>query len=316
MDIDNLKRDYDYNLKVDEQYISTLPDLQNGPSSNIKGSHVGIEHVGIHNFKLPLSIKTKSGEELLLETSVTGTVSLEAEKKGINMSRILRSFYEYKDDKFTMSKLEEVLESYKEKLGAFDAHIYMDFSYPVIMQSLRSNLEGYKFYNVTLEGNLDKKGKFKKYIHLDFVYSSTCPCSTELSLHAMKYRNTYATPHSQRSIARITVQFDDIIWIEDIIDAAREALKTEVQILVKREDEQSFAELNSANVKFVEDAVRLVYEQLNKNDKILDFKVICTHMESLHPSDAIAVISKGIDNGLTADFTRADLHDMILKSMM
>ena len=36
---------------------------------------------------------TRDDGDLVLETSVTGTVSLEAEKKGINMSRIMRSFY-------------------------------------------------------------------------------------------------------------------------------------------------------------------------------------------------------------------------------
>jgi GTP cyclohydrolase FolE2 len=35
--------------------------------------------------------------DLTLETSVTGTVSLEAEKKGINMSRIMRTFYKHAD---------------------------------------------------------------------------------------------------------------------------------------------------------------------------------------------------------------------------
>ena len=49
----NLKREYQ-DFEVTEEYIETLPDLQNGPSSLIKGANVSIEHVGIHNFKLPL----------------------------------------------------------------------------------------------------------------------------------------------------------------------------------------------------------------------------------------------------------------------
>ena len=47
-------RDYDTGLIADEQYIATLPDLQNGPESLIKGAHVAIPHVGIHNFRLPI----------------------------------------------------------------------------------------------------------------------------------------------------------------------------------------------------------------------------------------------------------------------
>lgn len=311
----NLKREYQQ-VSITPEYISTLPDLQNGPSSLIKGANVSIEHVGIHNFKLPLTIPTKDGKEVVVEASITGTVSLEANKKGINMSRIMRNFYEYSNKTVTLDTLEEILHAYKEKLGSFDAHIFMSFSYPMLIQSLRSELKGYQFYKTTLEVNLDKNNNIKRYIHLDFVYSSTCPCSTELSLHAMENRNVLATPHSQRSIARVTVQFDEQIWIEDLIDMCRNALKTEVQVLVKRETEQAFAELNGAYLKFVEDAVRLVYEQLIKDERILDFKVICVHCESLHAHDAIAVITKNIENGLQATFSQSEIHDIVLNSIM
>ena len=53
-------------------------------------------------------------KQLNLETSVTGSVSLEAHKKGINMSRIMRSFYDHKDDLFSIDNIKDVLESYKE----------------------------------------------------------------------------------------------------------------------------------------------------------------------------------------------------------
>ena len=314
MEIKDLKREYDANLIADEKYIATLPDLQNGPSSLIKGANVPIEHVGIHNFKLPLKYRLKSGDDAILETSITGTVSLEANKKGINMSRIIRSFYSFKDDIFSITKLGEILKEYREKLESFDARICLNFSIPATLKSLRSNLSGCQFYNVCLEGILTKEGIFKKYIHLDFVYSSTCPCSTELSLHAMENRGVLATPHSQRSIARITIRFEDFIWIEDIIEYCRNALKTETQVMVKREDEQAYAELNGANVKFVEDASRLVYEQLIKDERIIDFRIICNHMESLHSHNAISVITKGIENGLDENIDYAIITDMMIRN--
>ena len=46
-------RHYDAEYKPTQDDIKTFPDLQNGPSSLIQGSHVGIQQVGIHNFKLP-----------------------------------------------------------------------------------------------------------------------------------------------------------------------------------------------------------------------------------------------------------------------
>ena len=91
-------------------------------------------------------------------------------------------------------------------------------------------------------------------MHFDFVYSSACPCSYELAEHARKYRNKVTVSHSQRSVARLSIAFKDMIWIEDLKEICETALKTETQVIVKREDEMAFAELNGSYLKFVEDA--------------------------------------------------------------
>jgi GTP cyclohydrolase I len=296
-----LDRIYDKDFKVTEEYKCSLGDLQNGASSNIQGSHTKIQQVGIHNFRLPLNFRTKDGGQITLETSVTGTVSLEAEKKGINMSRIMRSFYEYKDKTFSIDILEDILNTYKSKLGSYDAHIILNFSFPIIQKSLRSGMEGYQYYNVSLEANHKKDGTLKKFIHFDFVYSSACPCSFELAMQAMEERNKAVVSHSQRSKTRITIEFDGMVWIEDLRDMCVEALKTETQVMVKREDEQAFGELNGSYLKFVEDAARLIHEQLDPHPQIKDFKIICSHLESLHSHDAISVLVKGIEGGLTPE---------------
>ena len=282
-------RDYDTTYKPTKDDIKTFPDLQNGPSSLIQGAPVAIQQVGIHNFRLPLKYDKRGGGDIELETKVTGTVSLAAHKKGINMSRIMRSFYKYKDEK-VYDKLDEILMKYKDDLETFDAKIGLHFSYPILQPSLRSDNAGYQYYNCTLEGNIDDKGNFIKFLHFDFVYSSACPCSYELAEHARKYRNKATVSHSQRSVARISIEFDDIVWIEDLQEMCANALKTETQVVVKREDEMAFAELNGSYLKFVEDAARLLYKQLIKDDRVKDFRVICSHQESLHSHDAVSVI--------------------------
>ena len=283
-------RKYDSEYFPTKKDIETFPDLQNGPSSLIQGSPVEIQQVGIHNFRLPLRYKTRDNGDIELETKVTGTVSLEAHKKGINMSRIMRSFYEFKNDTFSIDKLETVLSAYKDKLKSFDSKIALKFSYPIIQKSLRSENEGYQYYDVTLEGDLNKQGELKKIIHFDFVYSSACPCSYELAEYARKYRNKATVSHSQRSVTRVSVEFDDMVWIEELQEMCAKALHTETQVVVKREDEMAFAELNGSYLKFVEDAARLLYEQLIKDKRIKDFRVICSHQESLHSHDAVSVM--------------------------
>lgn len=289
-----LSRDYPDGFAVDAAYKDTLPDLQNGPSALIRGANRGIQHVGISNFRLPISYHTRNNGDLTLETSVTGTVSLDADKKGINMSRIMRSFYVHAEKTFSFNVIEAALDDYKSDLESFDARINMRLSFPMKVNSLRSGLSGYQYYDIALE-LVETEGVRRKIMHLDYVYSSTCPCSLELSEHARRERGQLATPHSQRSVARISVEVKNgkCLWFEDLIDMCRRAVPTETQVMVKREDEQAFAELNAANPIFVEDAARLFAEQLQADPRIGDYRVLASHQESLHSHDAVSVLTEG-----------------------
>ncbi|MEM9227550.1 MAG: GTP cyclohydrolase FolE2 [Verrucomicrobiota bacterium] len=302
---------YDNDFRANDAYRDSLPDMQNRDATEIHGANVPIMQVGISNFRLPLTYLSKSCDKLTLETSITGTVSLAADNKGINMSRIMRAFYEYKDRVFNLELLEEILLRYKQEIGSSRARLKLSFNYPMLRQSLRSGLEGYQYYQVSYEGQLDDLNRYRKFIHFDFVYSSACPCSSELSEHARDHREVYAIPHSQRSKARISVEIrsGEDLPLEDLQALCLEALKTETQVMVKREDEQAFAELNGAYVKFVEDAARLIYEQLDSEPRIKDFQVACAHLESLHSHDAVAVINKGLPGGFTGD--ASDFKDLI-----
>ncbi|MGB3243176.1 MAG: GTP cyclohydrolase FolE2 [Sulfitobacter sp.] len=293
-------RTYPEDFRVGANYKATLPDLQNGPSSLIRGSQRQIQHVGISNFRLPIrfhSRDTAAGEggDLTLETSITGSVSLEADKKGINMSRIMRSFYKHAGATFSFEVIEAALDDYKADLESLDARIQMRFSFPMKIESLRSGLSGYQYYDIALE-LVERGGVRQKIVHLDYVYSSTCPCSLELAEHARATRGQLATPHSQRSVARVSVVVDcakNCLWFEDIIEACRRAVPTETQVMVKREDEQAFAELNAANPIFVEDAARLFAEQLEAEPRVGDFRIVASHQESLHSHDAISILTEG-----------------------
>ena len=290
----DLSRVYPDDFRADEDYRASMPDLQNGPSSLIVGARAQIQHVGISNFRLPIRFHTRDGGDITLETSVTGTVSLIGEKKGINMSRIMRSFYAHAERTFSFSVLEAVLQDYKTDHDSIDARLMMRFSFPARVESLRSGLTGWQYYDIALE-LVERDGVRNRIIHLDYVYSSTCPCSLELSEHARQSRGQLATPHSQRSVARISAVENGgrRLWYEDLIDLARAAVPTETQVMVKREDEQAFAELNAANPIFVEDAARSFAERLLADERIGDFRVVASHQESLHSHDAVSILTEG-----------------------
>lgn len=297
--VKDLKNVYDAGFVPSQEYLDSMPDLQN---ANFVG--IPIDFVGIQGMHLPLKIREQNGDVQEVMAEVTGTVSLDASNRGINMSRILRSLYKSKDDVFDINKIEEVLRNYQKDLKTFDAHILMNFKYRIWQHSLRSMKEnadpegGWQYYNITFDCNLDVTGEFKKVMWVDFIYSSACPCSTELSKHAALSRSVFGIPHSQRSVARIGLDMSGLVWIEDVVDCCREALVTETLVFCKREDEQAFAELNGSQPKFVEDAIRYLAEAFNDMEDVDDYKIICSHQESLHNHNAVAVITKGVNGSI------------------
>lgn len=311
--VSELSRTYDKNFTPSEEYLNSLPDLQNSPYAPT----VPIERVGIHGFHMPLKVIQKDGSSQEVQASITGMVSLDADKAGINMSRIIRTAYKSIDDVFSIDRLCEVLSNYRKDLNTLEAHIIMKFRYRMWQNALKSVKEdgtpegGWQYYDITFDVNLDAAGRFRKVMYVDFVYSSACPCSTALAEHAAYARGKYGIPHSQRSVAKVGMEFEDLIWIEDVVETLREALTTETLVFCKRQDEQDFALANGAQPKFVEDAARIIYEALKGMAGVKDFKVVISHLESLHSHDAIAVITKGIPGSLfTTEVSFEDLESL------
>lgn len=285
-------------------FMDTLPDTQNQGAEAIQGAPVAIREVGSANFFLPLQIATGEGSPPVLETRVTGTVSLDAHRKGINMSRIMREFYRFQHRVMDPDKLEDILVAMLEELQTRRARLKLNFRFPLAQNSLRSGLTGWQYYPAAFEGILEKGQPLKRIIHFDFIYSSACPASFELSEHARQERGLRPVPHSQRSKVRLRIvpsAQTPCPTLAHLRDLCVGALHTETQVMVRRADEQAFAELNGLHLKFVEDAVRLLYAALDPHPQISDFLIACSHLESLHSHDAVAILPKGIAGGFRGD---------------
>ena len=277
-------------------YTDDLPDPQVDPV--LPGARVPLKKVGIAPVDLPVRLRSRSGgEDKLLQTEASLYCSLDDPMaKGLNLSRLYLIMHEKIKDQLSLDGMEDALKELAVGQGVKNAYCKLRFKYPMYQEALRTkDKRGHIAYKTELEGQY-RDGEYKWFLTIDYVYSSTCPCSFELAHDARTKRNAAANAHSQRSILKVKVAFDrtngNIVWIEDLVDLCRLNIPTEVQIVVKRRDEQAFAELNGANLLFSEDAVRIVHEALDRwveGKKILDFSIVASHEESLHPWNAIAV---------------------------
>ncbi len=318
-------------FEYDEEYYpadADLPDPQVDPV--LVGARVPIQKAGVGPVELPMLLKRRDGttQEIYAKASLYGSLD-NPQAKGLNFSRFYITMHDaLENNNMSIDALKDILMSMKTKQGCSTAFCKLNFNYRWVQNALRSRdvlpedapeeqvwkiVDGKKisntkkwghiFYECELDGKIDADDKYQFFLTVNYRYSSTCPCSFVLSHTAIRGRGKAANGHSQRSNAKITIEMDpdNFVWIEDVVELARKQIPTEVVIYCKRIDEMAFAELNGSNLLFTEDASRLLYEGLDDwydTGKIKDFSVVTSHQESLHPYNAIAVMYKGIPNGL------------------
>ncbi len=303
--------------------INDLPDVA---SHELHMPQVTLDWVGMADIHQPLLVRDGRTTKQV-QTRVQIYVDLGDElAKGIHMSRLYLILDEHSETRPLTAAglkllLRSVLESHRDL--STRAYVQFDFDYYLRRPALVSDNSGWNSYPVSVKGTLID-GKITLELKIAVQYSSTCPCSAALARQLIQQQFTedfgnsgqvainevvgwlgseqgiVATPHSQRSDARILVQLRDGLDefpITDIIDEIENTLKTPVQTAVKREDEQEFARLNGQNLMFIEDAGRKLKDVLTKDDRLTDFWVRVEHHESLHAHDAVGVFTKGVANG-------------------
>ena len=292
---------------------SKLPDIA---ALELPAHTMPIDWVGMEGIDLPVLI-SENDYKRAHHARVDAQVDLpNPNAKGIHMSR-LHLIIDELDEREALSpqRLAEQLSamiSSHEDCDSTAARIRVAFDLLLWRGALESDdIGGWRAYPVILSAMQSKAGLTVS-AEAHVTYSSTCPCSAALARQLiergfledfadetsisvndaaewLRKKATLATPHSQRSVAKIRVAIENDatdFGLIRLIDRAERTLGTPVQTAVKRIDEQAFAARNGQNLMFVEDAVRRIHNALARDYARVDVDV--THLESLHAHDAVA----------------------------
>jgi len=310
-------------MYTEENTARLMPDVAVHAQPHLAGE---LDWVGMDGIEVPVRFDAGDGDVQRASARVGAFVNLRRpDKRGIHMSRLyLQVEQALSTQTLSAASLQELLR------GFLDSHkdlsdracLSIRFEHLVRRPALRSGNSGWRAYPVSIEASL-VGDQFLLELGTEVVYSSTCPASAALSRQLIQEQFTkdfdatqpidhaavvawlgsekgiVATPHAQRSVARLRVRpaegakFDLI----NLIDRTEQALGTPVQTAVKREDEQAFALANGGNLMFCEDAARRIQKALDADDALSDFHIRVEHQESLHPHDAVAYASKGVEGG-------------------
>ncbi|MDE2308299.1 MAG: GTP cyclohydrolase I FolE2 [Xanthomonadaceae bacterium] len=306
-----------------ENTVRLMPDVATQAQPHLAGA---LDWVGMDGIDVPVRFDAGDGEVQRAGAQVGAFVNLmHPDKRGIHMSRLYLLVDQYLstqalDAASLQALLREFLLSHD---GLADrARISIRFEHLIRRAALRSANSGWRAYPVSIEASLCAEG-FQLELGTEVVYASTCPASAALSRQLIQdqfardfgagqpvdraavlawlgsEQGIVATPHAQRSVARLLVRFGKGVPLDliGLLDRVERALGTPVQTAVKREDEQAFALANGGNLMFCEDAARRIQKALDADPRIVDFHVRLEHQESLHPHDAVAYASKGVTGG-------------------
>lgn len=287
--------------------LASLPDIAKQHSRQA----MPLEWVGMCGIALPVWIDGQC-----VSAKADAGVSLDdGNARGIHMSRLYLALAKLEEAALTPSLIRQVLQCFLDSHEGLSQRAYLNIHAEHLIKrpALISPLSGWKAYPISILAKLEN-GMFHVELKIDVAYSSTCPCSAALARQLIQQQFTeefastqldyqsvldwlgtaegiVATPHSQRSIAHLQVQLDELskeFPFLQLIDHVEAALGTAVQTAVKRADEQAFAMANGQNLMFCEDAARRLLRALQLNPSLHAFTVRVVHAESLHAHDAVA----------------------------
>jgi len=285
-----------------------LPDTQD--NNLAPADAVTIDQVGMTHIALPVELEGKPVNGFAdIHVNLLG----ESLKRGIHMSRLYLSLDQLTQCELTPTAILDFLTEVIHSQGGHSSRAEFAFQGDIYLSrpALVSPLRGWKSYTLRLEVSVPAP---RIILSVRVPYSSTCPCSTELSCQVLTaqlmehfpqdamlktadvtnwlQQSLPATPHSQRSWANVSVAVSphESFPVTALIDCIESALQTPVQTAVKRQDEQAFAIANAQNLMFCEDAVRRLYGALHRRFPRL--RVCVEHQESLHAHQATACIDR------------------------
>jgi len=275
--------------------MTCLPDIQCS-EPNVA---IPIRQVGVENIEVPFRLEFRSGGFCQLNANVSIRTNLDKDTKGISMSRLLLKLKPYLDLPLKQKLIKQILEDLRTNIGSTNSFMKFNFRMPIMKKSIKSDNEFPIYYKCRFEGQLENEN-FSFFQGVVIQYASYCPCSAELCKH-LSNNNSAGYPHNQRSFADILVQVKqpNYVWLEDIIETVQTKIKTLPYPVIKRVDEQEIARVAAENPLFVEDAIRLISYQLNNMGTLYDWIVKCSHEESIHTSEAIAINWKGVNGGFS-----------------
>ncbi len=257
--------------------MEELTDVQSRQDTR----NISIDKVGVKGVRYPISLLDKTKKRQHTIADINMYVLLPSNFKGTHMSRFIEILNENKDC-ININNIEAIVAQMRKKLNAKKAYIELCFPYFIEKEAPVSKIKSMMSYDCKVEALGDNQNN-TTILSVTVPITSLCPCSKEISNYGA---------HNQRGKATISVEFKEMVWIEEIVSIAESSGSCEIYSLLKRPDEKYVTEKAYDNPVFVEDIARNIAMELQKDRRITRYSIAVENFESIHNHNAYAFISK------------------------
>ncbi|MDX6767301.1 MAG: GTP cyclohydrolase FolE2 [Candidatus Methylacidiphilales bacterium] len=257
---------------------SMLHDTQNTPDDR----QLPINKVGVRGLRHPIEIRDKAHQRQSTVATVALSVDLPQQFKGTHMSRFVEVLNAH-GRLIHVENIPDILRELQRRLAADSAHLEMEFPFFLEKKAPVTGAAGLMDYVAKFDAAMDG-GTYGMRLTVVVPVATLCPCSKAISARGA---------HNQRGYVTLTVEFQETVWIEELIEMVEASASCELYSLLKREDEKAVTEKAYDNPVFVEDLVRNVAQRCRADSRITRFRVEAENMESIHNHAAYAMIEQG-----------------------
>jgi GTP cyclohydrolase I len=252
-----------------------LPDVQ----SSADMRQLAIQQVGVRAIRHPVTIASAHGPQAAV-ASIDMYVGLPADQKGTHMSRFIALLQENREA-LSAATVGSLVRSMLQRLEASSGSIEARFAYFLRKAAPVSGVESLMDYDVALGARM-VDGVLTLRQKVVVPVTSACPCSKRIADYGA---------HNQRSHVTVLTELAASLPLDEQIRLAETSGSCEVWALLKRPDEKYVTERAYDNPKFVEDMVRDVALELNRDARVIAYTVECENFESIHNHSAYAMIT-------------------------
>ncbi len=253
-----------------------LPDVQ----STLDPRNIAISRVGVKSLRYPLPVATPAGTVQTV-AMLDMYVALPGDCKGTHMSRFIE-ILQQGTEALSAATLPVLLARMLVMLEAQEGSIEIRFPYFINKSAPVSGVQGLMDYEVVLAGSI-AGGVSRVRQRVVVPVTSLCPCSKKVADYGA---------HNQRAHVTIDLELAEAMSIEAQVRIAEDAASCELWSVLKRADEKYVTERAYDNPRFVEDTVRDIAMVLQRDPRVLAYRVESENFESIHNHSAYALIER------------------------